>query len=244
MRGFRSVALRLYHPGCTHPPPAKGVAVSTVTNTTEASASHEEHVLVVPTKLFHDLGHFQGFSGEVDRYLTPLLESGQLSYRPRGAMEEDPSFKQLIPYALFRYTDPTGAVQLFSYQRGSGSGEERLVAKRSVGVGGHISTLDREHELAAADGVYRRGLERELAEEVRIDTPHQQRQVGLINDDQTPVGRVHLGVVHLFDVEAPRVEPCEEDLVDARFLPVAEVLESLEHYESWSQIAVGALFGG
>lgn len=204
----------------------------------------EEHVLVVPTPELHAIGHFQGFSPEVERYLKPLLNSDGLSYRPRGAMEEDPTFKQLIPYVLLRHTDADGAVSVFCYQRGQNGGEARLRAKRSVGVGGHISTLDASHENAAADeGLYRRGLERELAEEIAIDTPFKESMVGLINDDETPVGKVHLGVVHLFDVEQPSVAPREDDLADARFMPIDEILADLDGYESWSQIAVRALFG-
>lgn len=206
------------------------------------NATQEEHVLVIPTELFHALGHFQGFSTDVDRYLKPLLASGELSYRPRAVMEEDPSFKQLIPYVLFRHLDAAGSVSLFSYQRGGDSGEARLKSKRSVGVGGHISTLDHEDSEADATDVYRRGLERELAEEVSIDAEYKSRQVGLINDDQTPVGKVHLGVVHLYDVATPGVSPRESGLADARFMPIAEVLGSLDQYESWSQIAVRALF--
>ena len=205
--------------------------------------AQEEHILVVPTAVFHELGHFQGFSTDVERYLTPLLTSGQLSYKPRGAMEEDPSFKQLIPYVLFRYRNTNGDESLFSYLRGGSSGEARLKSKRSVGVGGHISTLDHVDELSGADDVYRRGLERELEEEVAIDSAYQESQVGLINDDETPVGKVHLGVVHIFDLEAPKVSPREESLADAQFLPVEQVLESLDQYESWSEIAVRALFG-
>ena len=64
---------------------------------TATDAVVEEQVLVVPTALLHELGHFQGFLSDVDRYLAPLLGSGQVSYRPRTQMEEDPSFKQLIP---------------------------------------------------------------------------------------------------------------------------------------------------
>lgn len=209
-----------------------------------APTAVEEHVLVVPTPELHAIGHFQGFSPDVERYLTPLLASEGLSYRPRGPMEEDPAFKQLIPYVLLRHTDAGGVVRVFSYQRGQGGGEARLRAKRSVGVGGHISTLDAAHETAAADeGLYRRGLERELAEEIRIDTAYTESMVGLINDDETPVGRVHLGVVHVFDVETPQVSPLEDDLADARFLAVDEILADLDGYESWSQIAVRALFG-
>jgi predicted NUDIX family phosphoesterase len=204
----------------------------------------QEQVLVVPTEVFHELGHFQGFSTDVQQYLAPLLASEQLAYRPRGAMEEDPGHKQLIPYVLFRHTDETGAVRIFSYQRGGGGGEARLRAKRSVGVGGHISTEDAAHAEAGADeGLYRRGLERELAEEVEIGSSYREQMVGLINDDETPVGKVHLGVVHIFDVDQPHVTPREDDLVDAQFLPVEEILADLDGYESWSAIAVKALFG-
>ncbi len=201
-----------------------------------------EKVLVVPTEYFHELGHFQGFSPDVERYFEPIVGCEQISYRARGEMEEDPNFKQLIPYCLFRYTTPAGEVHIFNYLRGGGVGEARLRAKRSVGVGGHISLEDAEAVNHIGD-VYREGLERELAEEVAIDTPYSAQAVGLINDDETEVGKVHLGVVHLFDVEAPKVHPREDDLAEAGFLPVADILADLDHYESWSQIVMRALFG-
>jgi predicted NUDIX family phosphoesterase len=201
----------------------------------------EEQILVVPTSLFRDLGYFQGFSDDIGRYLPRLLEGDHVEYRPRGEMEEDPSHKQLIPYMLFRWTDDDGTVHLFEYLRGSGQGERRLHAKRSVGVGGHISTLD-----AAAghlQNVYREGMRRELEEEVAIETRYTEKIAGLINDDETPVGRVHLGVVHLCDVERPDIRPREADLLDGRFRPVSEILPRLSEFESWSEIAVRALFG-
>src|SRR5262245_5169549 len=163
-----------------------------------------EKVLVVPTTLFRELGYFQGFNADVAHYLPRLLEGDQIEYRPRGQMEEDPSFKQLIPYALFRWTDTEGTVHLFEYQRGSGQGERRLHAKRSVGVGGHISSID--SAAGRAEHVYREGMRRELDEEVVIDTPYTEKISGLINDDETPVGRVHLGVVHLCDVRQPNIQ--------------------------------------
>ena len=201
----------------------------------------QERVLVVPTALFHSIGHFQGFSADVDRYLPALLESDQVSYRPRGEMEQDPSFKQLIPYMLFRHRSADGTVKLFQYTRGGGMGEARLHAKRSVGIGGHISTLDSEG--STTGGAYRDGLERELAEEVVLETPYSEKLVGMINDDETPVGQVHLGVVHLFDVEQPAVRPNETDILDAGFRPVEEILADLDGFETWSQIVVRALFG-
>ncbi|MEX2139603.1 MAG: phosphoesterase [Pirellulales bacterium] len=198
-----------------------------------------EHVLVVPTELLHRLGYFQGFSAEVDRYLSQLLSSGNTSYRPRSEMETDPSFKQLIPYVIFTTHSADGQLLVFQYTRGKGQGESRLHSKRSVGVGGHISIDDRTCEDAVP---YAEGMLRELDEEVVIDCPYTERCVGLINDDETPVGQVHLGVVHLVELERPAIEPREADLLESGFVPVEELLGDLSRFETWSQYCLRALF--
>jgi predicted NUDIX family phosphoesterase len=200
-----------------------------------------ERVLVVPTSVFHRIGHFQGFSPDAARYLDELLSPEHVSYRPRAEMEHDPSFKQLIPYVLFQHLDSHGRPHIFQYTRGRGQGEQRLHRKRSVGIGGHISSLDAD--AVGRSDVYREGLARELAEEVAIDSPYEERCVGLINDDESEVGRVHLGVVHLCQLERPAIEPREPDLVDCGFSPVGELLASLDGFETWSQITLRALFG-
>ena len=196
-----------------------------------------EYVLVVPTSRFHQLGHFQGFSTDIDKYLNSLLDETHTSYRPRPEMEEDPSFKQLIPYVLFEYTDAEGVQHLFQYTRGKGQGEKRLHSKRSIGIGGHISSDD-----ADSDNVYREGMWRELQEEVKIETAYEETCVGLINDDETEVGTVHLGVVHLFKVVEPEIYPNETEIAEAGFRPVTELLEELEQFETWSSITLKALY--
>ncbi len=200
-----------------------------------------ECVLVVPTEQFHRLGHFQGFSRDVDRYLGELLNPEHTSYRPRHEVEEDPSFKQLIPYVIFRYTDGSGRVHLFQYTRGKGQGEGRLHSKKSVGIGGHISSDD---NAAGAHGstAYEEGMRRELAEEVTINTKYREQCAGLINDDETEVGKVHLGVVHVFDVESPNVRPLETDICEAGFRPLDEILADTSGFETWSSICLEALF--
>lgn len=198
-----------------------------------------EQVLVVPTPLFHKIGHFQGFSPEADRYLTEMLRPENVSYRPRAEMEQDPTFKQLIPYVIFRYRDAAGGTHVFQYTRGKGQGEGRLHSKRSVGIGGHISVEDTS--IAGADP-YQEGLRRELAEEVAIDTAYTETCVGLINDDESPVGRVHLGVVHIFDVAEPRVSPRETEIIECGFRPIEELLADLSGFETWSSICLRALF--
>lgn len=199
-----------------------------------------EHVLVVPTELFRKLGYFQGFSNNVEPYLHTLLQPQHGSYRPRAAMETDPSFKQLIPYVVFRYRDAAGETYVFQYTRGAGQGEKRLHAKVSIGVGGHISSSDRLHEDHTP---YREAMQRELDEEVIIETTFTESIVGMINDDETEVGKVHLGVVHLADVEAPEVRPREADILEAGFRPLAEVRAARDRMESWSRICFDGLFG-
>jgi predicted NUDIX family phosphoesterase len=204
------------------------------------SEVHAERVLVVPAELFHRLGYFQGFNSQVDRYLGELFSPRHMSYRPRGEVEQDPGFKQLIPYVIFCYTDPEKTLTVFQYTRGSGMGEGRLHRKRSVGIGGHISAIDADPNQNSSP--YEEGMRRELAEEVEILTPYSAKCVGLINDDQTEVGRVHLGVVHIFDVQRPAVRPRETDILQSGFQPIAEILPNLDSFETWSQICIRALF--
>lgn len=198
-----------------------------------------EHVLVVPTSLFHSIGHFQGFSADTQKYLNPLLLSDQVSYQPRDQMERDPSFKQLIPYVIFQYTDTLGEQHVFQYTRGKGQGESRLHAKLSIGIGGHISQEDALRNQADS---YDEGMQRELAEEVKIDTAYDEECVGLINDDETEVGKVHLGVVHVFTVAEPRIYPKEDEILDAGFQSVASLQNRLDRMETWSSICFRALF--
>jgi predicted NUDIX family phosphoesterase len=163
-----------------------------------------------------------------------------VSYRPRGEMEQDPSFKQLIPYVIFQYDDSHGTCWLFQYTRGRGQGESRLHAKRSIGIGGHISREDAGQH--GALNPYHEGMRRELDEEVIIQTEYVDRCVGMINDDETDVGKVHLGIVHVFAVKHPRVLPREAEMHAAGFQPLDELRQVRDSMESWSQICLDALY--
>lgn len=191
-----------------------------------------EHVLVVPTLLFREIGYFQGFTEYVDRYVPTLLDPLHTSYRPRDSVEEDPSYKQLIPYCIFRH-----AGRVFHYRRGCEQGEARLHSKRSIGIGGHISVTDE-----AAGSPYEEGLRREIDEEVYLETTYRQRCVGLINDDRTEVGRVHLGIVHLFDLNEPKVRPRETSITETGFADPNDLTVHRDQFESWSQICLEHLF--
>lgn len=186
---------------------------------------------MVPTSEVDKLGRFQGFSPDVDHYLTALLGSDHACFRSRSTVEDDHQFKQIIPYVIFR---AEGAV--FCYTRGSSQGERRLHRLRSLGVGGHVDEADADGR--ATLDAYELALRRELDEEVVVDSPGTLRRVGLINDDSTPVGQVHLGVVYVFDLEAPQVRPREDGLSDAAFVPIGDLPRLREQFETWSQICI------
>ncbi len=193
-----------------------------------------ERVLVVPAAEFDRLGRFQGFSADADRYLDALLVPGLAGFRPRSEVEEDPSFKQIIPYVVFR----SGGL-VFAYTRGKSGGESRLRRLRSIGVGGHVAEADAEGRGTVE--AYELALLRELDEEVEIRSPGRIRRLGLINDDANPVGRVHLGVVHLYELDRPEVVPREDALADPEFLPITGLPALRDRFETWSQICIDAL---
>lgn len=207
-------------------------------------AKDEERVLVVPTAAFRAIGDFQGFSPDAAANADLLFSSEQLRFMRRGDAERDPEFKQLIPYVLFTWTNPDGEVFVFAYRRGKGQGEQRLVAKWSVGVGGHVNDTD-----ARADGagLFDAGVQREIEEEVTLGANVLSfTKVGLVNDDLTEVGKVHLGVVCRIELEEPKLASNEPDLLEARFRPVAELLREIDddpnRFESWTALALTGLF--
>lgn len=197
----------------------------------------EEHILVVPEAVIAQIGTIDGFEADVDRFLQPILSSDQLSFQPRSQMESDPSFKQLIPYVLLEWND-NGMIKLFTYTRGGGGGEARLHAKRSVGIGGHISRED----AAGGTDPYSTGMHRELAEEVQLQSDYQESRVGLLYDPSNDVGKVHLGVVHKFVLDQPDVKSNEADLAEGGFVSVEQLRNDLDRLETWSQLAIQALY--
>ena len=194
-----------------------------------------EMILVVRRSLFDAIGSFQGFSPEVDRYLPQLLSRSNNFFAQRSAAETDSSLKQIIPYALI-----VSQGKILRYRRGKGSGEQRLVAKGSIGIGGHMN--DHDEGLFALDEVaYRAGVEREIGEEIEIAPPLHHTIRGLINDDSTEVGQVHLGIVHVLEIPAPVAKKREAVITQLEFLSPAELATENETLESWSQICLGAL---
>ena len=198
-------------------------------------AQPDENVLVVRRSLFDELGSFHGLNFEPEKYLGAILSRGNNFFLPRAQAESDPTHKQIIPYALIAHGDT-----VLHYVRGKKAGEQRLVAKGSIGIGGHMNDTD-ESLFAWDEHAYRAGVEREVNEEIKIDCPFEDRIVALLNDDTTEVGRVHLGIVHVFRLAEPKVQKREAMITNLSFLDRAQLAALRDNLETWSQLCVDAL---
>lgn len=183
-----------------------------------------EQVLTIQRDLFDRLGSFQGVSLDVERF-APLLAPENHSYAPRGQVEEDETRKQLIPYILLHRNG-----SLLRYLRGTAGGERRLHGLGSVGFGGHVN--DQDSSLAEA-------VERELhREELILGEMPRVRAIGFINDDSNPVGRVHLGIIYVANVEAESIRPGGPEVVNPTFVPIPELLRTAETLKPWSRLCL------
>ncbi len=166
-----------------------------------------------------------GFARGSSDYVTQI--DRHASFRPREQVEVDPSFKQIIPYLIVRYTD-----RLFLFQRSAAGNEARLRGLFSIGVGGHINRSD----VVGATDLVGAGLRRELDEELLIHGTWRARLVGVLNDDTNAVGRVHFGLVHVIDVESPDVAVRESDVLTGRMASREDVWAVRDRMETWSRL--------
>jgi predicted NUDIX family phosphoesterase len=195
----------------------------------------DEMILVIRRALFDDLGAFQGLCFDVERYLPALLARENNFFMPRKEAEEDPGFKQIIPYVLLVHGG-----DVLHYVRGKKAGEQRLVSKGSIGIGGHMN--DGDEGLFALDrAAYDAAVQREVKEELKIGTPFRNQTVALLNDDSNDVGRVHLGVVHIFELERADVQKGEAMITELQFLNRQGLAGRRDAMESWSQICLDSL---
>jgi predicted NUDIX family phosphoesterase len=70
---------------------------------------------------------------------------------------------------------------------------------------------------------------------------YRKKVAALLNDDSTEVGRVHLGIVHIIELDSPDVRAREDAIRDIEFLAASELEPRRERLEVWSQICLGGL---
>jgi predicted NUDIX family phosphoesterase len=188
-----------------------------------------ELVLVVPRAAVFDGPGWHGIRAHgTERFLETVGGCGE--FRPRAAMEVDPSFKQVIPYLVLRDGD-----SYFLMHRTRAGGDARLHDLWSIGIGGHLNP---------GDGDVFGGLAREWSEELDAGFEPDLRLVGLINDDTTAVGSVHLGVVFVADAHGRQVAVREVDKLSGAFAPPDDVRAVRHALETWSQLVFDHLEAG
>ncbi len=204
----------------------------------------DEEVLVIPTKYFRRF-YFQGVRGLVESNLrNGLLQHDRTCYLSRREVEDDPGFKQVIPYTVLI---DRNTMNIFSYVRGDQSGEKRLRSKKSIGIGGHVrypGPFDSRAE--AVSQVVLDSVARELQEEVNVSLRYDS-QVSytlrslLLNDDRDDVGKVHLGFVDFLKVNPDRVRSREPEILQVKSESLLELLQQYDQLEGWSQLILRGL---
>lgn len=154
-----------------------------------------------------------------------VRSTGRFVARPLA--EADRRLKQVIPYLVLRDGD-----RYFLMRRTRAGGDARLHDRYSIGVGGHLNP---------GDGDLTGGLRREWGEELEASFVPEFRLLGLLNDDATDVGAVHLGAVFTADAEGRRVGIREREKLSGEFATAAAVEAVREHLETWSELAFAFL---
>lgn len=189
-----------------------------------------EHVLCVRRDDVFPDGAWHGFVDQGLEQVQRILR-GDSFFMPRSEVEDDPTYQQIIPYMVFRHRD-----RYLLTHRLKASSEKRLRQLYSLGIGGHINPGDLEHGDPIADG-----LKREWEEEVEYGGEFQATLLGLINDDSSPVSKVHLGVVFLVDGDSPDIQIRETDKLSGELLTLEQMRIFYLAMESWSQIVYDRL---
>ncbi len=157
------------------------------------------------------------------------VEQAGATWLERPLAEHDPAYKQLIPYVRLR--DEQGRYGVYRRQ----GSEQRLHGLWSVGLGGHVDASD-AGEPGVPDEAIERAAYRELAEELEGWQPAALRFLGLINEEATEVGEVHLGLVFEGPIGECRPSPGPE-IGHLDWMSLADIPP--DALERWSRLAVG-----
>lgn len=158
-------------------------------------------------------------------------------FRPREELENDPSYKQLISYTLF-----ISSKRIFVMKRLESQSESRLRGLLSVGVGGHMNPVEGiqwpgKRRIADIKSIVGINTVREIKEEVLVAGNPPMRILGFLNDDENPVGQVHLGVASVVYLQSPILAVRETDKMVGAWVEFSK-LHLLGSFESWSTLVL------
>lgn len=201
----------------------------TTTPSPVTSKYNGEKVLVFKTSIISNEDLFQGMicGDKAKNFREKYLIPENLFYIDRDIAENDPSYKQVIPYCFI-----TRDNELFYYERSKKGSEERLHNLLSLGVGGHVNPCDGNNKETVSAA-----CKRELDEEVEYTNFNGGIFAGLINDDSDAVNSVHFGIVFHIQLKANgTVKPKEAKLINANFESISSLLIADKNWENWSAL--------
>lgn len=198
----------------------------------------DEQIIVVDreTIFSHEKNHFNGFISMEDQRALEIYETlTKYEVKRRGDMEEDERYKQLISYCILENEND----EILVYERLAGGGEGRLHGLSSIGIGGHMNRIDN----AQIEDVLLENAGRELEEEVGVRdvSANALQLIGFINDDDTEVGRVHIGLVFKLKVASSDVFVNETDTLKIDWKKEHTLMQNAE-YESWSRLIIESIY--
>lgn len=189
---------------------------------------HDERILVVRREHLFFADTWHGIQiDNFTRYQTIIDTHKEFHWR--SAMEEDATFKQIIPYLIFQHQD-----RFFMMQRRPDASAKALQNKFSLGIGGHIRQEDMLQS-SLFDWA-----QREFHEEVSYNGSVTVQPLGVINDDSSPIGQVHLGFALLLVGDSPEISIKDEHKSGA-LVTLNECMSFYDRMETWSQFIVDAL---
>ena len=190
-------------------------------------AHHDERILVVKrSDLFESQPSWQGLNIEAfAKVMETISKAGE--FQPRASMETDPGYKQIIPYLIFEHEG-----SFFLMQRKKDASEQRLQNKYSLGIGGHMRFEDLQQGSDLLSWA-----KREFEEEVSYEGVFQMAPLGILNDDSTEVGRMHIGIVMLLVGDSDKIS-VKSELESGNLISLPDCLDYVPYMEAWSQIAL------
>lgn len=185
----------------------------------------EEVLVIKRSTLFQNKEAWHGVETSDIESMITIIKNHQ-EYMPRAAAELDENFKQIIPYIIFKNNN-----KYFVMQRKKNASETRLASKYSIGIGGHMRKEDMEGKTIFD------WAKREFEEEVSYQGALDMKIVGFLNDDSNDVGKVHLGLVILFEGDNENIE-IKDEHKSGILLSSQECHELFDSMESWSQLTI------
>lgn len=197
-------------------------------NQSPQNTLYDENILVIArSELFAKIPAWHGINSDITQYQDLITQHG--CFMPRCHAETNPMYKQIIPYMLFIHDK-----KLFVMQRKSSASEQRLASKFSIGIGGHI----RHEDIANKDII--NWANREFEEEVTYHGSKKINIVGILNDDSSDVGKVHVGIIMVVQADSDKISINDEHK-SGILMTLNECIALQAQMESWSKICLDFL---